>query len=75
MLTLYNLKINQSGIIKNIKLPNNISERLHSVGFIEGITIKYIGQAPLGSPRIYKCLNTKIAIRSKTAKQIEIEIL
>ena len=72
MASLYDLKLNQRGIIQSIKASKNISERLHSFGLINGAQVIYEARAPLGSPRIYKCLNTKIAIRNKTARQIKI---
>ena len=72
MASLYDLKLNQRGIIQSIKASKNISERLHNFGLIKGVSVVYEARAPLGSPRIYKCLNTKIAIRNKIARQIEI---
>lgn len=66
------LGINKSGIIDKINTNEITKERLHSFGLIEGVEITAIKNAPLGSPRIYRCLNTNIAIRNKIAKQIDI---
>ena len=72
MSLLYNLPINKIGIIEKINTSDSVKERLHSFGLIKGVEIKYIKNSPLGCPRIYRCLNTMIAIRNKTAKLIEI---
>lgn len=71
-MVLNDLPINQVGIIQKINTSNIIKERLHSFGLIKGVEIKPIKRSPLGCPRMYRCLNTTIAIRNKTAKQIEI---
>ncbi len=72
MNSLYDLPINKTGIINGIKTEEKVKERLHSFGLIKGVEIMPIKNSPLGCPRIYRCLNTTIAIRNKTAKQIEI---
>ncbi|MCK5416658.1 ferrous iron transport protein A [Candidatus Parcubacteria bacterium] len=72
MASLHDLPINKIGIINKINTNDNIRERLHSFGLIDGVAIKPIKNSPLGCPRIYRCLNTNIAIRNKTAKFIEI---
>jgi len=69
---LYNLPINKTGTINEVRTDEAVKERLHSFGLIKGVKITPVKNSPLGCPRIYRCLNTKIAIRNKTAKQIEI---
>ena len=66
------LPLDQSGIIKRINSKKSIKERLHSFGLIRGVEIRPIKKSPLGCPRIYRCMNTTIAIRNNIAKQIEI---
>ena len=72
MVSLYDLKINEVAVIKKINTCDYVKERLHSFGLIRGVEIKPIMSSPLVCPRIYRCLNTTIAIRNKTAKLIEI---
>ncbi len=72
MALLYNLPIGKTGIIKKINTDEVIKERLHNFGLIMGVEISLVKSSPLGCPRIYRCLNTMIALRNKTAKQIEI---
>ncbi len=70
--TLYDLAPRQKGVIKKVKACPHIKERLHSFGLIRGVEVSPEGKAPLGSPRIYNCLNSKISIRNNIAKQIQI---
>jgi len=72
MITLHNLKLGEKALIKKINSCDNVKERLHSFGLIRGVEIQLIKSSPLSCPRIYRCLNTSIAIRNKTAKLIEI---
>ena len=69
-LSLFQLPIGKQSVIEKIDANQAIRERLHSFGLIEGVKIIPIKNTPLGCPRIYKCLNTFIAIRNHTAKQI-----
>ncbi len=71
--TLFNLKIGQAGIVREILAPYFIKERLHHLGIVSGIKITPIGVAPLGSPRVYLYLHTQIAIRNNLAKKISIK--
>lgn len=48
-------------------------ERLESLGLIQGVEIKTIRKSPLGSPIIYQCMNTLVALRNGIAKQIMVE--
>jgi len=69
---LSDLPIDKKGTIDKVHTNEAVKERLHSFGLIKGVKIMPIKNSPLGCPRIYRCLNTTIAIRNKTAKQIEI---
>lgn len=69
---LNDLPLDQTGMINRINTDEKVKERLHSFGLIKGVEITPIKNSPLGCPRLYRCLNTTIAIRNKTAKQIEI---
>lgn len=73
-ISLFQLPLKKKAIIKNINIDIVTRERLHSLGLIKDVEITFIRNAPLGCPKIYKCFNTFIAIRSNIAKQIEVEI-
>lgn len=72
--TLYQLKKGEKGVIKAIHTDNATKERLESLGLIEGVEISNLRSSPLGCPRIYRALNTMIALRNDTAKQIAVEV-
>ena len=73
-ISLFQLPVQNRAIIENINTDKTTKERLHSFGLIKGVEIAFIRNAPLGCPKIYKYLNTLIAIRGNIAKQIEVEI-
>lgn len=75
MTTLFNLKPFEKAVIKKINTDKQTQERLHSLGLIKNVKISFVQNAPLGCPKIYKCFNTLIAIRGRTAKQIDIKIV
>lgn len=70
---LLDLPIRQKGIIKQINLKGPTKERLHSLGFIEEVTVTPIRVTPLGCPRIYRFMDTSAAIRNEVARHIEVE--
>ena len=73
--TLFNLPLKKTAIIKNINTDQVTTERLHSLGLIRNVQILFIRNTPLGCPKIYKCLNTLIAIRGNVAKKIEVKVI
>lgn len=68
--TLYQLPIGKSARIKEILTDHVTKERLESLGLIEGVEVSVVRPTPLGCPRIYRCLNTMIALRNNIAKEI-----
>lgn len=72
--SLFELPLKKKAIIKNINTDQATKERLHSFGLIKNVEVAFTRNTPLGCPRIYKCLNTFIAIRNNIAKKIEIEV-
>jgi ferrous iron transport protein A len=73
-ITLYQLVKGEKGIIKAIHSDTTTKERLESLGLIEGVEISALRSSPLGCPRIYRALNTMVALRNDTAKQIAVEV-
>ncbi len=70
---LFNLPLGKIGIIKNIKMGCKERRRLNSLGLIGGVEVSFVKSAPFGSPKIYSCLNTLIALRSDVSRKIEVE--
>jgi Fe2+ transport system protein FeoA len=75
MKRLSELSIGETATIVAVRDDEAIKERLHSFGLIRGVEIVPVRVSPLGCPRIYRCMDTEIAIRNRTASNIEIEIL
>ena len=71
---LTSLKQHQKAIAQsceNIKLPLKLME----MGCIDGVTIKFLGKAPLGSPYYYLIGDTRIALGKEIAEIIEVRLL
>lgn len=68
------IPIGGKGIIHGISADHVTKERLESLGLIQGVEISVVRQAPLGSPKIYRCLNTLVALRNEIAAKIEVEV-
>jgi ferrous iron transport protein A len=62
------------GRIKKIELDEVLEKRLHKLGFINEIKIEFIRSSPFGDPRVYRILNTLIAIRNTIARKILVEV-
>ena len=71
--TLNLLPIGRSGLIREITADHVTKERLESLGFIVGVEISAVRKPPLGSIRIYQCLNTLIALRGDIADKVRVE--
>lgn len=69
------IPVEASGIIQEITTDHVTKERLESLGLIQGVEIEVVRQSPFGSPRIYRCLNTLVALRNEIARQIRVEAL
>jgi len=74
LMTLDLITVGKTGIIREIKTDPVTKERVESLGLITGVEITIIRRSPLGSIRIYKCLNTLVAIRNDIAGKILVEI-
>lgn len=72
--SLARLPIGQRARIREINTDYVTKERLESLGLIQGVEITTIRKSPLGSPKIYQCLNTLVALRNGIAKQILVEV-
>ena len=68
------IPVGGKGIIHEINTDHITKERLESLGLIKGVEIGTIRRSPLGSPKIYCCLNTLVALRNETARQIQVEV-
>lgn len=68
------IPIGGKAIIHEITADYVTKERLESLGFIQGVEVQYVRKSPLGNPRIYKCLNTLVALRKEISGEIRVEV-
>ena len=73
MTTLNSIPTGGAGIIRGIVTDHVTKERLESLGLIMGVEIAVVRKSPIGSTRIYKCLNTLIALRDDIAERVQVE--
>ena len=66
------LKKGEKGVITKIYVQGLLRKRLSEMGFIKGKTVEAVRYAPLGSPVVYRILNSEVAITPDIASQIEI---
>ncbi len=73
MMTVYDLKIGQKGIIDNIYGDEKLAKRLLALGCINGTEIEVTKIAPLGDPLVIHFRGFDLAIRKKDAKNISLK--
>lgn len=70
MMTVYDLKIGQSGTINSIKGNARLAKRLLALGCVEETEVKVTKVAPFGDPIIIRLRGFDLAIRKDDAKNI-----
>lgn len=73
MMTVYDLKVGQSGIIHNINGDERLVKRLLALGCISNTKIKIKKIAPLGDPIIVNFRGLDLALRKSDAKNIHLK--
>lgn len=73
IMSIYDLKPGETGIIDSITGDNKLAKRLLALGCIEGTEVKVKTAAPLGDPIIINLRGFDLAIRKKDAKNIYIK--
>jgi ferrous iron transport protein A len=74
ILALRNMKENQSGVIKAIKVNGELGRRLREMGLTPGTRISVCGRAPLRDPVAIRVLNSILTLRNNEAEYIHVEI-
>lgn len=70
IISLNDLKMEEEGIIQEIKCKDNIKRRLLDLGLIEGTAVKLILISPFKDPKAYDVRGTTIALRKEDAEKI-----
>ena len=70
MITLNNLKVGQSCIIKEISAECKLLRRFTDIGLIENTLVECVGESPAGNPKAYLIRGAVIAIRDEDCTEI-----
>lgn len=70
MKTMADLKIDETGIIKELQLSGFQKTRLLDLGFTEKSIVKKVMVSPAGDPTAYQIKGTLIALRKEEAEKI-----
>lgn len=74
IISLNNLKINETATIDNIDNKSNLKRRLEDLGFIKGSKIKCEFSSPFKDPIAYLIKGSLIALRKDDSKYIKVII-
>lgn len=70
IITMCELKQNQTGVVINISK----NKRIQDLGLTVGTKVKYLFASPMNDPSAYLIRGAVIAIRNKDAKDILVEL-
>ncbi|MCG4682544.1 FeoA family protein, partial [Faecalibacillus intestinalis] len=73
MMTVYDLKVGEKGIINNIYGNEKLAKRLLALGCINETEIEVRKIAPLGDPILVRFRGFDLAIRKSDAKNISLK--
>ncbi len=75
MISLAEMKVNTSGIIKQLGEGAQFRAKMHSLNFRIGKRIRKIGKSILHSPVVVEVDNTRVAIGTGMAKKVFLEVI
>jgi ferrous iron transport protein A len=73
MMTVYDLKVGEKGVIDNIYGNEKLAKRLFALGCINETEIEVRKIAPLGDPILVRFRGFDLAIRKNDAKNISLK--
>ncbi len=74
MTTLAQLGRGQSALVVQIVRGGELAQRLLEMGVTPGVTIQFVGAAPLGDPLEFELRGYRLCMRRTEAEQIEIRL-
>ena len=75
MITLNELKVGQTCVIKEVSSRCNMLRRFTDIGLIENTVVECVGESPWGNPKAYLIRGAVIAIRLEDAVYVLAELL
>ncbi len=70
--SLVELREGEQGILADIDLPSEESQRLMELGFIPGSIVTAAASAPGGDPRVFRVDGSEVALRAETAALVRL---
>ena len=74
LVNLRQMLIQQSGIIKSVKVGGELGRRIREMGLVPGTEIKIQGRAPLNDPVALRVLGGTLTLRNNEADYIMVEV-
>lgn len=65
--SLASMKEGEEGVLERLDLPDDMAQRLMTMGFLPGSHVRVTRRAPGGDPRVYRVDGSEIALRRETA--------
>jgi ferrous iron transport protein A len=72
--SLTSLKSGETAVLQRLDLPETVAHRLMILGFVPGAEVEYSCSAPGGDPKVFRVGGAEVALRSETARHIEIAL-
>jgi ferrous iron transport protein A len=73
MTLLAELAHGQSAKVVQVSGDGAVSQRIMEMGITPGVTIRFVGSAPLGDPLEYEVRGYRLCMRRTEAEQIEVD--
>ncbi len=73
-LTLADLSLTKTAVIRQLNIKGELRRRLLDLGFSPGCLVTPLFCSPLGDPTAYRILDSIIALRREDARQIEVTV-
>ncbi len=73
-ISLRQMKVNQRGIIKDVRASGELGRRIRDMGLVPSTEIKVIGRAPLKDPVALRLKDFTLTLRNNEADWITVEI-
>ena len=70
---LSDLKVGETGVVKDVLGSGAIHRRLLSMGILPGAVIRVVRASPLGDPIVYEIRGFFISLRKKEAEYVEVD--
>jgi len=67
------LRVDESGVVVALDLPESVQNHLMHMGFVPDAVVTVLRRAPAGDPTVYSVDGMEIALRHETARAIRVQ--